>query len=67
LRRHIKGGAYNRFKNGAITIIEIPCEAKVTDFKFPVFDEDVGWFKVSMHNFLAAHVLKTSHNVFKET
>ena len=67
LRRHVERSANNRLKNSAISIIKVPCKTKITDFKFSILNQNVGWLEVSMHDILATHILKPSHNILKKS
>jgi len=42
LGRHIERRPHNRFEDGAISIVEIPGKAKVTDLQRAATDQDIG-------------------------
>lgn len=53
LRSHIDRATHTRLKHLRPKVVNVLCEAKVTDLVNTFIDQYVGWFKVSMDNLLA--------------
>ena len=66
LRGHVEWGSHNWVEDGLVSIIKHSGKSKITNLQFPILNEYIGRFEISMHDIKFIDIFESFHDIFEE-